>query len=213
MFDIEQSIAEWRRRMLAADIKAAPLDELESHLRQEMENRIRTGLSAAQAFNAAVRRIGPADALRLEFSKLGVKSWNRRLAWIAWAMFLVSFFLPSYAEWLGWQCALLQPLFWSNALHGSWTSVHYELLTPANLLMLASSLLLFKFGGSPRVLKWFRHLALTASLLVWSFIGLLLVSGDKGDLKLGCYVWGISFVLLHMSVLSLRVRQKQYAVI
>ena len=38
MFDLEQAIAEWRKQMLAAGIKApVPLDELESHLREEVE--------------------------------------------------------------------------------------------------------------------------------------------------------------------------------
>ena len=38
MFDLEQSIADWRRQMLAAGIKTpVPLEELESHLREEIE--------------------------------------------------------------------------------------------------------------------------------------------------------------------------------
>ena len=38
MLDLEQSIAEWRRQMLAAGLKTpVPLEELESHLRDEIE--------------------------------------------------------------------------------------------------------------------------------------------------------------------------------
>ena len=38
MFDLEQSIADLRRQMLAAGIKTpVPLEELEIHLREEIE--------------------------------------------------------------------------------------------------------------------------------------------------------------------------------
>jgi len=41
MFDLEEKIAEWRRQMLVAGIKTpAPLDELEGHLREEIELQI-----------------------------------------------------------------------------------------------------------------------------------------------------------------------------
>jgi hypothetical protein len=70
MFNLEQAITEWRRQMLAAGIKTpVPLDELESHLREDTERGIRAELSAQQAFEAAVRRIGQAKALQAEFAK------------------------------------------------------------------------------------------------------------------------------------------------
>jgi len=38
MFELEKSIADWRRQMLAAGIKSPlPLEELEIHLREEIE--------------------------------------------------------------------------------------------------------------------------------------------------------------------------------
>lgn len=87
--------------------------------------------------------------------------------------------------------------------------IHYELLTLANLLMLASPMLISRCEGSARVLKWFRRLTLTAALLVWSFIGsLFAATADQNDVKFGCYVWGMSFVILYLSVASLRMQQK-----
>ena len=72
MFDLDQAIAEWRRQMLAAGIKTpVPLEELESHLREDIERQIESGLNAPQAFESAARRIGQASALRTEFSKAG----------------------------------------------------------------------------------------------------------------------------------------------
>ena len=42
MFDLEKSIAEWRKQMLSAGIKTpVPLEELEIHLREEIEQQIK----------------------------------------------------------------------------------------------------------------------------------------------------------------------------
>jgi hypothetical protein len=72
MFDLEQAVKKWRQRMRAAGVKApVPLDELESHLREDIERQTRSGLSAEQAFAAAVERIGGAGALKREFAKIG----------------------------------------------------------------------------------------------------------------------------------------------
>ncbi len=71
MCDLEQSIAEWRRQMLAAGIKRpVPLEELESHLRDEVEQQMRAGLTEQNAFEAAVRRLGHARALKDEFERV-----------------------------------------------------------------------------------------------------------------------------------------------
>jgi hypothetical protein len=80
MFNLEQSIAEWRRQMLAADIKSpVPLDELETHLRDEIEQQAKSGLSEADAFKTAVQRIGQAHMVQNEFRKVEAK-WEG-LAW------------------------------------------------------------------------------------------------------------------------------------
>jgi hypothetical protein len=71
MFDLNQSIAEWRRQMIAAGIKTpVPLEELESHLREDIERQMEAGADLAQAFAAAVQRIGHGDELEKEFKKV-----------------------------------------------------------------------------------------------------------------------------------------------
>lgn len=211
MFNLEQSIGYWRQEMLAGGIKTPVLlDELEGHLREEVAKQLQSGLLAPQAFEAAVKKIGQAAMLKSEFKKLEVKSWNRHLAWTAWGMYVVSFFLPSYMDGPGWACALYQRWFWNGAIHGNWPSINYELLTLANLLMLASPLLLFRYGGSPRILRWLRGLNLTAVLLVWAFLGLLLSdTHDRSALRIGCYVWGLSFVVLQVSTVPRLLRKKE----
>jgi hypothetical protein len=71
MFNLDQAILEWRRQMLAADIKSpVPLDELESHLRDEIEQQVKSGLSEAEAFKTAIQKIGRAHLVQHEFKKI-----------------------------------------------------------------------------------------------------------------------------------------------
>jgi hypothetical protein len=71
MFDLDQAIAEWRRQMLAAGIKTpVPLEELESHLREDVEKQVREGSIVQQAFEIAVGRIGQPGSLKTEFKKI-----------------------------------------------------------------------------------------------------------------------------------------------
>lgn len=72
MPELEQLISDWRAQMLAAGIQSpAPLDELESHLRDEIDRQLKSGLGNAAAFQAAVQHIGQARALEKEFKKVG----------------------------------------------------------------------------------------------------------------------------------------------
>ncbi len=80
MFDLEQAIAEWQRQMAAGGITGKDrLDELESHLREEIEQRIRAGRPEAEAFAASVDQIGPPATVEAEFSK--IDGARERLEW------------------------------------------------------------------------------------------------------------------------------------
>ena len=93
MFDLEQSIAEWRNEMLAAGIKTpVPLAELESHLREEAQRQEQLGKGMPQAFELAVQRIGHAEALRREFKKAGNEIETRFVKSIGMACGVVAFF-------------------------------------------------------------------------------------------------------------------------
>jgi hypothetical protein len=71
MFNLEQSIAEWRKQMFATGIKSpVPLEELESHLREDIAQQMQSGLSAQRAFEIAVKKIGQASELKKEFKKI-----------------------------------------------------------------------------------------------------------------------------------------------
>jgi hypothetical protein len=70
MFDLEQSIANWRRQMQAAGIQPpSKLDELEGHLREDFQLHMKAGLDQARALEHAIATIGHADTLRAEFDR------------------------------------------------------------------------------------------------------------------------------------------------
>lgn len=78
MFDLEHAIRSWRRHLRrAALLTASDLDELEEHLRDEVDHLKAGGEPVEKAFYTAVERLGDADSLRREFGKNG--STSRRL--------------------------------------------------------------------------------------------------------------------------------------
>ena len=71
MFNLETAIEEWRIEMLAAGVKMPmPLEELELHLREEIEEQMRGGRSETEAFEAAVEKVGQAGVIKEEFMKI-----------------------------------------------------------------------------------------------------------------------------------------------
>lgn len=71
MFNLEQSIAEWRRRMRAAGIETpVPLEELESHLREDFEDQVCAGAIPERAFEIAASQLGAPEAIQQEFGKV-----------------------------------------------------------------------------------------------------------------------------------------------
>jgi len=211
MFNLEQSIENWRNE-LAAQPNLAPDDrrELETHLRDLISESCRQGLGEEESFRLAREKIGQLRLIGKEFKKIGSIYWNKPMALTAWAIFFVSFFLPAYAVptffaggvWPGYKCAL-EILPWHMGFPGEgWlVSIHLVLLNFANLLMVVSPILLCRFGRNAKLMKWFRHLTLAAVILVgWFYLDQFNDNYGR-DCGLGCYVWILSFGLLYLSVL------------
>lgn len=79
MFDLEKAISGWRRQMQAAGIQTpVPLEELENHLREDIEQQAKSGLSEQEAFEMAVGKIGQANPLKEEFQKINRQDKARR---------------------------------------------------------------------------------------------------------------------------------------
>ena len=77
MFDLEQTIATWRRQMLGAGVKSpVPLNELEMHLREQLE---RAEFVDQKVFDVAVRQLGNPLSIRTEFKKVERQTMKRKI--------------------------------------------------------------------------------------------------------------------------------------
>ncbi len=84
MFNLDHAIADWRRQLAAGGIKSpAVLDELESHLREDIDRQLRSGPAARPAFETAVQRIGETARLKAEFEKAGAAARTWKWNWLA----------------------------------------------------------------------------------------------------------------------------------
>ncbi len=103
MFDLEQAVAEWRQQMLAAGIQTpVPLEELEIHLREEIEQQLKSGTNAPLAFEIAMQQIGKAQMLKNEFAKVDGMKVTRTLKQCRAIMIA---------------CLVVESLFWTTCLH------------------------------------------------------------------------------------------------
>src|SRR6516162_9537709 len=83
MFSLEHAIAEWRRQMIAGGIKLPDvLDELESHLRDDIQRRVQSGTETRSAFETSVEQIGPARLLQSEFRKINCTKSMKRILFV-----------------------------------------------------------------------------------------------------------------------------------
>jgi hypothetical protein len=104
---VEKSIAQWRQA-LADKIGNEPnlLDELESHLRDELDRQAKAGQPPELAFQSTITKIGAPDTLAQEFAKVAAPWWPIRavaagvLLTIVFSMILLGVRLRSSAD--GW---------------------------------------------------------------------------------------------------------------
>jgi hypothetical protein len=94
MFNLDQAIAKWRQEMTAAGVKTPRVrDELESHLREDIQNRVRSGAGSEQAFAEAVKQLGAGVRLKQEFEKVArerKRSWLRASSVVGGTLFAYS---------------------------------------------------------------------------------------------------------------------------
>lgn len=84
MFDLNEEILNWRDGLTeSGTLSKSALDELESHLREEIESLAAGGLSEQESFWVARRRVGAAGDLGKEFAKVNKSAVLRtRLFWM-----------------------------------------------------------------------------------------------------------------------------------
>lgn len=80
MFDMELQIDLWKRHMGKADsINQDDVDEMESHLRDSIDELVEKGLSLEEAFLIAASRLGDVDMINEEFSKVSTEDFWKQL--------------------------------------------------------------------------------------------------------------------------------------
>jgi hypothetical protein len=171
MFDLEISIATWRKQMLAAGIKTpVPLEELEIHLREEIGRQLKSGLDEPAAFEISIQQIGQPKALDREFKKDKRTFMNQTLkicARVAGLFVGLAFLIPGTVQlrdelvmangkfglWLlggfllCWSLALFQQIFLPKTPEGKFekaeiTPVNQPVKTGAGIIVLLIGLTL-----------------------------------------------------------------------
>ncbi len=176
MFDLEKSVAQWRRQMKAGGVKDPDvLDELESHLREKAGQ----GASQPDAFELAVKMVGPAEILAVEFKKLE-RTFMKRSIMVLPGIVAISagaaFILPPGKSLL-WAHILTVTLGYGAAFLGGGVGVWYvsyrlfDKLTPARRVTLTRMGRLF--GG------------IAAGMIIAGFVlGLFWAKGHWGNFGL-----------------------------
>jgi hypothetical protein len=176
MFDLEQSVAKWRQQMLAAGIKSpVPLEELESHLREEFERQKQSGLRAQQAFEIAVGKIGQAPELKREFKKVSAPMEIQRIIKLAGiSCVVVALFV---------QLCICFPA-WCHIMHDQRLSLTTRVLIwPVWAMTLAITVLSWKYNH--KLLPVIRNQRLRRAVGMACFAG--------------CLLW-IRLVLFHLPI-------------
>jgi hypothetical protein len=109
MFNLEDAIANWRQHMVQEGIERPEvLDELEGHLRSEIECHFAAGWNPRHAFETAVQQIGDARAIKNEFERAEdcQPPELQKLLWVACVSFAALISLVStcvlFTSELGW---------------------------------------------------------------------------------------------------------------
>ena len=84
MFELEKAIKNWRCSLLQnQNLLESDVDELESHLRDEVDSLMLAGLSVEEAFMISTHRIGDSEVVGQEFTKVNPSlAWRRRVFWM-----------------------------------------------------------------------------------------------------------------------------------
>ena len=83
---MNEKINLWRRNLAQSQtIRGSDIDELESHLREEIKNLTSLNLSDEEAFLVATHRLGSTDSLTVEYEKL-----NRSVKFRRWLSLMIA---------------------------------------------------------------------------------------------------------------------------
>ena len=82
MFDLENAIKKWRKELFRNEaFEDGYIEELETHLRDEIEGLSESGLDPKDAFEEAVSKIGSPERMGSEFYKTHSGRFSGRPPW------------------------------------------------------------------------------------------------------------------------------------
>jgi hypothetical protein len=84
MFNLDEAIGQWRGTMACGGAcTSSDLDELETHVRDQIDHLLSANLTEEEAFSVALHRLGNPEALRVEYAKMNPAGlWRERLFWM-----------------------------------------------------------------------------------------------------------------------------------
>ena len=173
MFDLSRAIALWRLECLRAGITSPEvLDELESHLREELEQQSTSGTISQHSFDVAVQNLGKPRALRNEFKKI-----NRRPTAVERLMIGICVILVALIILLSGVTLLLGYAQWPERLVAA-TAIASVLIVALGWKRLVSFLPVISHSGA----RWAAGLACIASgfILSSSFCNYILPHFESG---------------------------------
>ncbi len=82
MFHLEKAIKEWRKNLIKNEaLEDGVIAELESHLRDEIDNQTKLGANEEEAFRKAVETVGQTESIGAEFYKTYTRRLSGRPPW------------------------------------------------------------------------------------------------------------------------------------
>lgn len=175
MSKFDELIAPWRKEMSAAGIGPGPVrDELECHLRDGYDSRVRSGMDPATAFADAATKLGAPKALRQEYNT-AVTRWTRVKRFLGRRVEL----LPTDMRVCAWAAIPLGIYhFYSlaDALYMNGIGVTSTTGTSVQRAviffgLLAAAILLFNLTGVVSAIRYLRRPTYsTARMLAWFYV-------------------------------------------
>ena len=102
MFDLEKAIKKWRKELRKNEaLEDGYVEELVSHLRDEIDRQLNEGLSRKEAFERAVEEVGGAEKIGAEYYKTNTLQWSGKPPWqtrLGMSGLLASYFKTAFRK-------------------------------------------------------------------------------------------------------------------
>jgi len=168
MFSLDEAVAKWRAGLSQSDaLREEDATELEAHLREQVQELVRVGLTEEEAFGVALSRLGDTERVTAEFAKVNPDiAWRSSVWWMAVGVL-------SYVV-IGRLAAYLQSIGTLVGYSLEWERTSLVMVSLGTKFAVWSGVVWFCFracAGKAPAEKWLRRrsvytVALTLALLI-----------------------------------------------